>query len=95
MRDDTPGKWDTLRLSKYQTNCLFCNPFCCLFCSIDWNDLKSWQHSSWSCSKVDSRPEGYLSFPHPVCRESPALAREGPLVRRSLGNERFVWLLIV
>lgn len=43
-----------------------------------WNVLKSWQHRTWemSYSKVDCRPEGYLSFPHPVCRESPALARE-------------------
>lgn len=42
--------------------------------------MKSWQHRTWqmSYSKVDCRPEGYLSFPHPVCRESPALAREGP-----------------
>lgn len=46
--------------------------------------------------KVDCRPEGYLSFLHPACRESPALASEGPLGDDDiLVMSRFVWSLTV
>lgn len=54
-----------------------------------------WLAGSTPYSKVDCRPEGYLSFLHPVSRESPAVAREGPLGRRTRGPERFVWFLTV